>query len=238
MKTCSKCGAENRPGAKFCGNCRAPFAVSKPRFKRPRNSHILAGAAIIVVGAVGFYFISNYGSRFDEAAAAKLTIQDIYKRGTDAYNAKNYQNAMNWFKAGAAKGDFASVNWVGWLYQNGLGVKTDNNAAVMWYHQAADKGFAPSETNLGWAYQSGLGVPQDYHEAMKYYRMAAEQKNESAEINVGFMYETGLGVAPDDAEARKWYKTAADQGSQEAQKDLDVLEAKQVNLSAIHPKLN
>ena len=237
MKNCPKCNAENQPGAKFCGVCGAVFAKAQPRLDLPRFTKVhktIIGVAL--AGGLACFFIFQSGGGIPKNAST-LPVDQLDQKGIDAFNAKNYKTALKWFQIAADKGDFTAQNWIGWFYQNGLGVQTDNAQAVTWYAQAAGKGYAPSQTNLGWCYQNGLGVKTDVPEAISWYQKAVAQGNDSAEINMGYLYEKAIGVTQDSVEAKKWYKMAADHGSQEAKKDLDTLEAKQVNLNGVlhHP---
>jgi len=237
LKNCPKCNAENQPGAKFCGVCGAVFAAAQQKPVLPRLTKVhKAIIGVALAGGAACFFIFQSGGGIPKNAST-LPADQLDQKGIDAFNAKNYKTALKWFQIAADKGDFAALNWVGWFYQNGLGVQTDNTQAVTWYRQAAGKGYAPSETNLGWCYQNGLGVQTDVPEAIAWYQKAVAQGNDSAEINMGYLYENGIGVTENDNEAKKCYKMAADHGSQEAKNDLDRLEAKHVNLNDVmqHP---
>ncbi len=233
MKKCTQCGAENQDAAKFCGMCRASLVVSKPQTQRPRFSKIHVAMVLLVFGALVVYFSIYYKPTDSPSALAAMSVDALNKKGNDALNVKNYSSAVNYYQQAALKGDATAENFMGWFYQNGLGVKTDNGAALDWYKKAAAQGSSSAETNVGWCYQNGLGVATDIREAIAWYKKAVAAGNDSAEINMGFLYENGIGVTKDLVEAKRWYKKAADQGNQEAKRDLDSLEAKQVNLNAI-----
>jgi len=235
LKKCEKCGAENKPSAKFCGVCGAVFrkAEAKPILPRFQKMHLVIAAAALAGGVACYFILQGGADNPDGSAAASMTADQLDKKGIDDFTDKNYSASMKWFEKAAAKNDFAAENWIGWFYQQGLGVLADNNQAVSWYTKAASQGYAPSETNLGWCYQNGLGVATDEPQAIQWYRKAVKQGNDSAEINMGYLYEKGIGVVQNDAEAKRWYKMASDQGNQEAQKDLNALEAKGVNLNAL-----
>ncbi|HTA75940.1 MAG TPA: zinc-ribbon domain-containing protein [bacterium] len=233
MKKCNQCGAENQDGAKFCGMCRASLAAPKAQTPRPRLSKLQIAAVLAVFCGLIVYFSIYYKSAESPALLAAMSVDTLNKKGNDALTAKNYTSAIAYYQQAALKGDAAAENFMGWFYQNGLGVKTDNGAALDWYKKAAAQGSSSAETNVGWCYQNGLGVATDTREAIAWYQKAIALGNDSAEINMGFLYENGIGVTKDLSEAHKWYKKAADQGNQEAKRDLDVLEAKQVNLNAI-----
>src|SRR6267142_2063538 len=130
---------------------------------------------------------------------------------------KDYLNAMIWYRQADEKGNAPAQNDVGWLYQNGWGVKQDYAEAATWYRKAADQGNATAQCNIGWLYEKGFGVNQDYAQAMIWYRKAADQNDSDAEGNIGWFYEKGLGVKQDYSQALTWYLQAANRGDAKAQ---------------------
>ncbi len=58
----------------------------------------------------------------------------------------------------ARDGNSYSQSWVGYAYDNGVGVKTDLRQAVKWQMIAAKNGEAYSQAWLGWAFQDGLFI--------------------------------------------------------------------------------
>jgi TPR repeat protein len=119
---------------------------------------------------------------------------------------------MQWYRKAAEQSNAAAQNRIGWLFQNGLGVKQDYTEAMQWYRKAADQEFANGQQNVAWLLQNGLGVRQNYAAAMQWYRKAAEQNNAAAQNGIGWLFQNGLGVKQDYVEAMQWYRKAADQG--------------------------
>ena len=136
---------------------------------------------------------------------------------------QNYSMAMTWFRKAADQGDAVGQNNIGWLYQNGFGVKQDYPEAMTWYRKSANQGYAAAQVNIGWLYHNGWGLTQDYAEAMTWYRKAANQGNAKAQTNIGWLYEKGLGVKQDYPEALTWYLEAADKGNAQAQNNVGFL---------------
>ena len=112
---------------------------------------------------------------------------------------------------------------LGFRYQYGQGVETDNAQAAKGYRQTADQGLADAQYNLGVMYGTGHGVPQDVTQAIAWWRNAADQGHADAQYNLGLMYATGQGVAQDVTQAMVWYRQAADQGHAAAQASLGVM---------------
>ena len=62
----------------------------------------------------------------------------------------------------AQKRDIPAQFYLGFMYDNGLGVMKDVKEAVKWYRKAAEQGQANAQNNLGCMYGFGDGVLQDY----------------------------------------------------------------------------
>ena len=125
--------------------------------------------------------------------AVKTSERDCQIRGGEyvALDQSNYATALKVWLPLAEQGDPAAQTNVGEIFEKGLGVPPDYNAAAAWYRKAADKGYSRAEINLGELYEKGLGVPKDPKQALNWYRKAAglneltfdiTQENQSAAI--------------------------------------------------------
>src|SRR5215470_13004183 len=103
------------------------------------------------------------------------------------------QTAYQACKAPAEAGDAQCQNYLGVLYENGLGVAPDLAEAIRWFRLAAVQGNADAENNLGAAFQFGRGVPKDAAEAARWYGMSADRGNAAAANNLAVLYATGSG---------------------------------------------
>jgi len=148
---------------------------------------------------------------------------DRLDEGEAAYNAGNYQKALEIFKPLAKQGEARAQYDLGVLYDEGKGVPQDYTEAVRWFRLAAEQGNAKAQYNMADMYGKGKGVPQDFKKEAKWYRLAAEQGLARTQYNLGHMYENGRGVPQDYAEALKWYHKAAEQGLVLAQFNLGVM---------------
>ena len=111
--------------------------------------------------------------------------------------------ALYYFKQGTLKGNAHSMYRLGLLYQNGLGVKKDENRARDLFRKAAEK-----EGHSGAAYS--LATSQyhneynpDYKEAIYWYLVLAEAGLTSAHFFLADMHMNGYGVKKDYVEAYK-----------------------------------
>jgi TPR repeat protein len=137
--------------------------------------------------------------------------------------AKDYTEAVKWYRKAADRGFANAEANLGSLYANGEGVEKDTAQAVKWFRKAADQGDAVAQYDLGLAHETADGVRQDYTEAAQWYRKAAEQGLADAQVNLGASYSDGKGVAQDYAEAIKWYQKAAEGGDSDGQYNLGTM---------------
>ena len=152
--------------------------------------------------------------------AALLTAVECYKQGVDSLENKRYEEAASWFIKSAEKGNAKAQCYLGYLYENSIGVEKSDIEAVNWYTKAAEQGDTLAQNNLGSMYREGRGVPKNYEEAVRWFRVAANQGHALAQYNLAIMYQIGAGVKQDEAEAVKWYREAANQGLAQAQYNL------------------
>lgn len=107
--------------------------------------------------------------------AIRTTAQDCRIRGGEyvAYDRADYRTALNVWLEPAEAGDPEAQNYVGEIFEKGLGTEPDYVSAATWYRRAADQGYARAQINLGFLYEQGLGVEQDRTRALNLYRRAA-----------------------------------------------------------------
>lgn len=154
------------------------------------------------------------------SSAPQLSAEEMYRRGITAYEAKRYDEAVDWYRKAAEQGHDGAQNNLGYLYHNGEGVTQDFAEAMKWYRKAAEHGNADAQNSLGIRYYNGDGVKQDFAEAVKWWRKAAEQGHINAQFNLACAYYKGQGVLQNVAESIKWLRKAAEQGHAGAQCNL------------------
>lgn len=105
----------------------------------------------------------------------KTSAVDCEIRGGEyvAYDRANYATALKVWLPQAQEGDAEAQNYVGEIYEKGLGIEADYVIAASWYRKAAEQGNTRAQINLGYLYESGLGVPRDLTVAMNWYRRAS-----------------------------------------------------------------
>ena len=104
----------------------------------------------------------------------KTTAVDCKIRGGEytSYDRANYDSARKTWLSEAEAGDSKAQNYLGEIYEKGLGSEPDYGTAAQWYRRAAEQGYVPAQINLGKLYESGRGVPRDMVQALYWYRQA------------------------------------------------------------------
>lgn len=135
------------------------------------------------------------------------------------YGDERYQEAFSKYKNLAERGSVESQVFVGWMYQQGLGVPQDYAKASEWYEKAAKLGSADAQFYLAKLYAR----KKDYAQAIHWYEAAAAKEYPPALYRLGWVYEVGRGVEPDREKAYAYYERAAKAGHLFAQKELALL---------------
>lgn len=110
----------------------------------------------------------------------KTTATDCAIRGGEyvSFDRADYATALKIWLPQAQAGDAEAQTYVGEIYEKGLGLKPDYEAAALWYTKAAEQNFSRAQINLGNLYEKGLGVVADKAKALNLYRMAAGLKSD------------------------------------------------------------
>lgn len=86
--------------------------------------------------------------------------------------AKNEDEAANWFRLAAEQGDLVAQDKIGGMYLYGIGVQINHQEALKWYRLAAEQGHAWSQRSIATMYEHGRGVPQNFFRAYIWYSLA------------------------------------------------------------------
>ena len=112
-----------------------------------------------------------------------------------------------------AQGHAGSCANLGWMYENGEGVKRDLTQAMALYRTACRGGDAVGCRGVGWLYENGLGVSVDLKRAAELYSQACRDGDPLGCSNLGVMYRKGRGVPQDGHKAATLYRRACDGGN-------------------------
>jgi hypothetical protein len=143
------------------------------------------------------------------------------RSGIEKYRAKAYGEALPLLLNAANAGKMSAAFYLGYMYDQGLGVAQDYSTARRWYEQAAAAGDEVALNNLAVMYGTGHGVPVNVRTALQLYRRSAAAGYATAFYNIARYYEDGRGVTADKATAIAWYKKAAVRGDANALQQLE-----------------
>lgn len=131
-----------------------------------------------------------------------------FSSGMMAFEAKHFSRAMQILSPLAEKGNAEAQHRCAIMYQNGLGVVVNPQAAFKWMRTAAEQGHALAQHGLGFMFMEGDCAEKNGAEAVKWFTMAAEQGLQGSQTTLAMMYEEGRGVDKDVERAREWYAKA------------------------------
>lgn len=158
---------------------------------------------------------------------AKYRLARCYDKGWGV--AENFTKANSMYKEAIAEltplaenGDGLACFYLGYSYDEGLGVIQNNVTAAQWYLKGAEAGDVDAQCAMAGCYKNGRGVTKSYTEAVKWYRLSAEQGYDNAQCSLGYCYDVGQGVPQSYTEAVKWYRLSAEQGYDVAQYNLGI----------------
>lgn len=110
----------------------------------------------------------------------RTTAIDCEIRGGEyvSYDRADYRTALNVWLEKAKQGDAQAQNYVGEIFEKGLGQEPDYVSAFSWYQKSADQGDTRAQINLGFLYEKGLGVEKNIANALNLYRKASGVEND------------------------------------------------------------
>ncbi|MCX7112836.1 MAG: tetratricopeptide repeat protein [Proteobacteria bacterium] len=129
-------------------------------------------------------------------------------------NTGNYKEALEVFQniAENTASSFAEFQ-IGWIYQNGFGVKPSCQEAARWYTHSANQGSSPSLNNLYTIYYDGCpDLASNRKLALQYLEKSAQLGNSRAQSNLSRIYRDGKDVEANPYQAYDLAKKSADQG--------------------------
>ncbi|MGH0033434.1 MAG: caspase family protein [Myxococcota bacterium] len=127
----------------------------------------------------------------------KTTARDCEIRGGEyvAYDRASYETSLRIWLPLASQGDARAQTYVGEIYEKGLGLDPDHEAAAQWYAKAAEQGYSPAQVSLGQLYEKGLGVEKDPALALLWYRRASGLDAAGLEFVTASASASGAGMA-------------------------------------------
>ena len=122
--------------------------------------------------------------------------------------AKDDAQAMHWAHLAADHGNATAMDFIGYAYLVGHGVKANPDIAFGYFHAAAAES-ARGAFNLGQCYFGGQGTALDVPKALAAWKKAAELGDGRSAAEAAMIYLSGEGVAADPAQALRLATQAA-----------------------------
>lgn len=148
-------------------------------------------------------------------------------RGIEHFDEGDYARSAAAFEQGSAAGDAACMDFLGFLYLEGLGKRPRPWIAYGYFREAAQLGNDQACRNLGNMYFDGRGVDPDLAQAAAWWEKSLTSgKDPRPAFSLGQLHWLGDGVPPDADRARRYWQQAQQLGSDDAVVALAVLRAR------------
>lgn len=131
--------------------------------------------------------------------------------------AGDYKAGFALIKQASLLGEVQAHEWLGAIYDYGLGVRKNGRLALKHYRIAAAARAPNSEYHVGVFYYEGVGVRPNYRLAVKWFERAARHGDAVALHCLGSCYRFGHGVRRNPTKGFRLNLNAARKGVSEAQ---------------------
>lgn len=159
---------------------------------------------LLVAAALSFFSVNSAWASFEQ--------------GKEAYERKNWQQAIYYLRPLAESGDARAMIVLGNMYSQGLGVAQDDKEAFSLYLKAARLNHPDAMAAVGAMYQQGRGTAKNLKYALGWYGRAAQAgQNTAATLYAMLLYrgnrsdDKAQELIPDHVESYKWFTIAARQ---------------------------
>lgn len=171
-------------GAAFLGGCAHTTAVGGAQ-KSKEGYQALEDLYVVDCLLPGQVRRLGSMSYLSPRRAIRTTTADCRIRGGEYvdYDRADYRSALKVWLPQAEQGDAEAQNYVGEIFEKGLGQEPDYRSAKHWYEKAANQGDSRAQINLGYLYEKGLGVSQNVTLALNWYRNASGITDDELVLN-------------------------------------------------------
>ncbi|MDX1581605.1 MAG: tetratricopeptide repeat protein, partial [Alphaproteobacteria bacterium] len=171
-----------------------------------KNSRVSAKA--IRATALAFFVLAAFALDAEPSRAD-------FEAGVRAYEAGEYQIALEEWRRLAAEEEPRALFNLGQMYRLGIGVQKDLGMAEQYYQRAAQQGHVGAHANLGSIYFS-QDPPKEFV-ALYHWRIAARGGDPRAQYLLGVNYFNGDYLPLNYKQAYAWVSMAADAGLKDAE---------------------
>jgi len=100
----------------------------------------------------------------------KSKAEKLFKRADEQWEASNLRSAFRLMLAAAKMGDSGAQVNVGYMYDNGVGIKHNRQAALYWYRRAYRRGCSAAANNIGTIFRD----EGDFDRALRWFQLAGK----------------------------------------------------------------
>lgn len=232
---------QGRPDQPEDGSFTLSQAIDTCREAYARGGSPIQGRSASGADAAGP--LADMNTRFNSARAFIAGNDKTLPMAFALFDQNRFAESLEWFEKAARKlameegGDEAAL-FVGKLYLQGLGERSDAVKGVEWLKKAAWAPFNPAKQTAVWdasrpdhntamgeaavilgnIYRTGFAaVPKDLEQSRRYFARALETGHIPAAKTLGDIYADGLGTPRDAKKAESYYRKAAKMGVPSAQ---------------------
>ncbi|MDD2598149.1 MAG: C39 family peptidase [Kiritimatiellae bacterium] len=138
---------------------------------------------------------------------------NYFADGNEKVKSKDYAAAARKFLEGVNAGDPASMDYMGWLYLEGLGLRQSTLIAEGYFREAAAGGSAQACRNLGNIFYDGRAAEPSVTQAIHWWQLAADRGAPRAAFSLATILYCGIEVERDQERALKLWRQAAQNGA-------------------------
>lgn len=124
--------------------------------------------------------------------------------------------ALGWYLPAAKQGDTDAQYNLGYMYETGWGVSTNEKEAVRWYHEAANSGHDQAQLRLGMMYIVGAGVTASKATGIDWLRKSAASGSRIAQRIVQELFDAADGDSLDATKIIGGLRRVIDEGDKRA----------------------
>jgi hypothetical protein len=124
------------------------------------------------------------------------TSGEIFERAEQAFEKKNYIEAISYYEQAANVGNSEAMNTLGYMYQTATGVTKNTKKAKSWYEQSYSQSNQKAAYNLGYIYEFGVEVMADLGQAKSYYQKSCDWGDANGCERVKYLSKSEKPVVP------------------------------------------
>jgi len=158
------------------------------------------------VGMDAFSSHPNAETSASVRSGGDLSDVSLYNEAVESYAKGDYEQAVSSYMRACSVYAKACTN-LGFMFNNGQGVKKSHLLAAEFYQRGCDNGNALGCTNLGVMYWKAE-IPGDYKRAADSLDRGCRGGDGGGCRGLGFLYENGYGVPADKTRAAELYRLA------------------------------